>query len=370
MKWPSLFILTVSSLLFISCNRPEGYKVTAELTGFPDSTQFYLNSSTTEENFDSAIMVHDKVVFQGKLEDPPDFIWMTAVVNKELHYCFFWLENDVVNINGDIKDLPWSIKISGSKIQEEQKDLEKIINPIARLRDSLAQAFFNLSPELQEKQGKEAWARIDKLDSLTRDARITFIKSHTNTYTAVLDLTYYLQYLPKDTIQALYNKLNPEIKASRYAKKIEIFLTEKISEIGDPYHDFEAFDKDGKLVKLSSFTGKYILLDFTSANCGPCVQSAGELRKIHNTYSDSLVIVSFSADPKKEIWLNSLTRDTVTWTSLWDGKGTFSETYIKYGINGIPTFFLIDPKGKIIDKWVGYGKGSLESKLEITNIVI
>jgi peroxiredoxin len=231
-------------------------------------------------------------------------------------------------------------------------------------RDSLAQAFFKLPPELQEEQGKATWTRINCLDSLRQDVRIKYIKSHINTYTGIINLTYYLTTLPKNTIRNLYNKLNPEIKASRYAKKVEVFLNEKISEIGDPYHDFEAYNKDGKPVNFSSFTGKYILLDFTSANCGPCVLSAEELRMIHKTYNDSLVIVSFSIDPKKETWLKSLDRDSVTWTSLWDGKGTFSETYIKYGINGIPTFFLIDPKGKIVDKWVGYGKGALEGKLE------
>ena len=56
---------------------------------------------------------------------------------------------------------------------------------------------------------------------------------------------------------------------------------------------------------------------------------------IDKTYSDSLEIISFSGDSKKDIWLNSLKRDSVTWISLWDGKGRYSETYIKYGIQGV-----------------------------------
>ena len=170
--------------------------------------------------------------------------------------------------------------------------------------------------------------------------------------------------LPKDTVQALYNKLSEKIKASKFARVIEIYLNDKISEIGDRYHDFKALNKDGDTIKFSDISGKYILLDFTAAYCGPCIQSAEELRLIDKTYSDSLEIVSFSADSKKDIWLKSLKRDSVSWISLWDGKGTYSETIIKYGVQGFPTFFLINPKGKIIDMWSGYGKGLLENKLK------
>jgi peroxiredoxin len=363
MKSPFLFILIGSVILFNSCKRTDGYKITAELTGFPDSTIFYLNSSTTEENFDSAILVHGKALFEDKMEDPPDLIRLTAIVNNEHKYCNLFIGNDIVKVEGDIKDFPWNVKITGSKTQDELDQLQNSIKSNEMKRDSMAQAFFSLSPQLQEETGKVVWDSINKLDSITYLVRVQFIKSHINSYAGILNLTWFMNTLPKDTIRTLFNELTPEFKSSRYAKKVQVYLKEKISEIGDQYHDFEATNKDGQPIKFSSFTGKYLLLDFTSANCGPCVRSAEELRMIHKTYNDSLVIISFSIDPKKETWLKSLERDSVTWTSLWDGQGTFSETYIKYGINGVPAFFLIDPKGKIVDKWMGYGKGSLEEKL-------
>lgn len=75
-------------------------------------------------------------------------------------------------------------------------------------------------------------------------------------------------------------------------------------------------------------------------------------------------LLDFNTDTKKEVWLSSLKRDSVSWNSLWDGKGSYSETYIKYGINGVPTFYLFAPDGKVIDKWIGYGEGSLENKVK------
>jgi hypothetical protein len=76
------------------------------------------------------------------------------------------------------------------------------------------------------------------------------------------------------------------------------------------------------------------------------------------------MIVSFSADNKKEVWLNSVDRDKITWTSLWNGNGIYSETCIRYGVTGFPTFILIGPDRKIADKWTGYAKGMLIEKLK------
>jgi peroxiredoxin len=363
MKGLTVLLFFISAILFYSCNKAETYKITGELTGFPDSTMLYLTNLSTEEKFDSALIIKGRFVFIGKLDDTPEQIWLNTQVDKQFIYANLLIGNEVVKVRGDIKDFPWDVKITGSKTQDDNNYLQDLLKQNSIKRDSLVQTFFNMSSESQQKQGKEIWDKINSLDKERHAIQLNYTKSYINTYPGIINLGYLKNSLPKDTIQALYNKLSPEIKSSKYAKIVEIFLKEKISEIGDPYHEFEAFNKYGDKIKFSKLTGKFILLDFTAAYCGPCLQSAEELRFINKAYSDSLVIVSFSGDSKKDTWLKSLDRDSVSWISLWDGKGTFSETYIKYGVQGLPSFYLIDPNGKIIDKWDGYGKGSLESKL-------
>jgi thiol-disulfide isomerase/thioredoxin len=364
MKNPFRLIVILIAIITVSCQKQNGYVITGNLTGFPDSTMIYLRNLSTDETFDSTMIIGNKFQLKSELKDVPEEIWLNAKVNNEFIYTNLLIGNDKINVNADINDFPWNVKITGSKTQDDLNYLRDLTKSFDMQRDSLVKSYFNLSSENQEKEGKEIWEKIHSIDDTTHKLRIEFVKSHINTYPGIINLGYLKNSLPKDTVQSLYDKLSDELKSSKYAKVIEIFLNEKISKIGDTYHDFVAFNKDGDSVRFSILIGKYILLDFTAAYCGPCIQSAEELRMIDKTYSDSLEIVSFSGDSKKDIWLSSLKRDSVSWLSLWDGKGRYSDTYIKYGIQGVPSFFLIDPKGKIIDMWGGYGKGSLENKLK------
>jgi peroxiredoxin len=364
MKKISKLFLIICTLTIVSCNSQKGYVITGDLTGFPDSTMIYLDNLSTQERFDSTRIIKNNFVFRGQLQYVPEKIWLNTRVDNEFIYTNLLIGNENVTISGDIKDFPWDVKISGSRIQADYTYRLNLTKAFNKKRTSLVKSFFELPEEIKEVKGKEIWAEIKVLDDSTHKLKISYIKSHLNTYPGIIELGYLKKSFTKDTLKAMYGRLSPEIKASKYAKIIEIYLSDKISEIGDRYHDFEAINKDGEKLKFSELTGKYILLDFTTANCGPCIQSAEELRLINKAYSDSLTIVSFSGDAKKDIWINSLKRDSVSWISLWDGKGMYSETYIKYGVQGIPTFFLIAPDGKIIDKWAGFGKGSLENKLK------
>lgn len=361
-KHSIIFLLIVMTA--VSCNTQKGYVIKGQLTGFPDSTMLYLQSLSTQANFDSAFIIKNEFVFRGHLENVPEQIWLNTTVNGQFLYTNLLIGNEDISIYGDIKDFPWDIKISGSKIQEEHTYLLNLTKALQMKRDSLVRAYLGLSPEIQETRGKEIWDKIKVIEDTTHAINVSYVKSHLNTYPGIIELGYLKNSFTRDSLKAMYERLSPDIKASRYAKIIEVYLREKISKIGDTYHDFEALNMAGEKVRFSELTGKYILLDFTSANCGPCILSAEDLRIIDRTFSDSLTIVSFSGDARKDLWLNSLKRDSVTWISLWDGEGTYSETWIKYGVQGIPTFFLIAPDGKIIDKWAGYGKGSLISKLK------
>lgn len=360
----SLFILTLIIAFTEKEEKGEKFTIFGQVSGFPNGTKFYLRNLSTDAVFDSATVENNNFKFEGQLSNQPEQIWLYTTIDKKFIYTNLLIGNDNINIKGNIDDFPSNVEITGSKSQEDFNYSQSITKKHNIKRDSLVNAFMKLSQDKQQEIGGNIWAEIGNIDNTTDSLRINYIKSHPNTFASIIELGYLKNKLPKDTIQKIFDKYTPEIKKSKYARVVEVFLKENISKIGDKYHDFEGLNQKDKKVKFSDIRGKYTLIDFTSAFCGPCIQAVKELVEINKNYSDSLTIISFSGDPKKDVWLKSLDRDKVTWNSVWDGKGRYSETSIKYGIQGIPTFVLINTEGIIIDKWSGYEKGSIIRRLE------
>jgi hypothetical protein len=356
-------LLLISAELFAN-SQEKGYVIRGCLTGFSDSTKFSLKNLNTDEVINSALLLNGKFVMEGTFDDGPELLWLYSFTGGQFKYTTLFINNEDVLIAGDMKDFPGNLKITGSIVQDDYNRLLSLTNKYEQERDSLLGCFMKLSANEQEENGKVIADKIKAIDDTCFILRSGYIKANINTYPAILYLGYLMNDLPKDTVRHLFNQLTTEMKAFKLSKSIEIFLKDTIAGVGDRCYDFEAINPQGKEINLLDISQPYILLDFTTAYCGPCMQSVSELRNVHEIYKDSLMIVSFSADKKKEVWLNSVERDKITWTSLWNGNGIYSETCIRYGIHGFPTFILIGPDRKITDKWSGYAKGLIIEKLK------
>ena len=181
-------------------------------------------------------------------------------------------------------------------------------------------------------------------------------------YRLSMSVKYNPNFSYKDETLALYNRMNEAQKASIKGQEItvNIFPPVVVKE-GDEMADTELYDLDGKIHHLTDFKGKYILLDFWSSGCGPCIMALPEMKEIQEQYKECLTVVSLSSDTKSR-WKAASAKHEMTWQNLSDLKQS-AGLYAKYGVNGIPNYVLISPEGKIMKMWSGYGKGSLKLKM-------
>lgn len=115
---------------------------------------------------------------------------------------------------------------------------------------------------------------------------------------------------------------------------------------------------EGKVITLSSLRGQVVLIDFWASWCGPCRLENPTVVKAYNTYKDKklkggkgFTIFSVSLDMNLIAWTTAIKKDSLIWTHhVSDLRGWGNEAATRYGVSGIPTNFLINGEGVIIDR--------------------
>lgn len=137
--------------------------------------------------------------------------------------------------------------------------------------------------------------------------------------------------------------------------------------VGKQAPDFSLPDPNGNMIKLSSYRGKYVLVDFWASWCMPCRGENPNVVKAYNRFKGKnfdILGVSLDNPGEKDEWLKAVMKDHLAWTQVSDLKGWESSVVpiFDFGQQGIPYNILLDPQGVVIGERL---RGpALEAKLE------
>ena len=170
----------------------------------------------------------------------------------------------------------------------------------------------------------------------------------------------YPDYAYTEDAKALYQSLPEEMKQTKQGLEIYANLyPPKQAMNGDDFPDADFYDLDGNLHHIADYKGKYILLDFWSSGCGPCIKAFPEMKEVYEKYGDKLAIISMSVDTESR-WRKASEKHDITWSNWNEMKGE-GGLYTNYRIRGIPYYVLINPEGKIEKQIKGYSEDSFKT---------
>ncbi|MEJ2879805.1 TlpA family protein disulfide reductase [Pedobacter sp. GR22-6] len=121
-------------------------------------------------------------------------------------------------------------------------------------------------------------------------------------------------------------------------------------------------DPQGNKVDIKSYAGKYVLVDFWASWCGPCRKAIPEIKELYSAYKDKgFEVLSVSVDTDKAAWRKAMEEEQMPWTQVLSPDK--NKTLADFMIIGIPTLYLIDREGKIVEKYTGFSPKT-KSQLE------
>ncbi|MEO6254140.1 MAG: TlpA disulfide reductase family protein [Ferruginibacter sp.] len=119
--------------------------------------------------------------------------------------------------------------------------------------------------------------------------------------------------------------------------------------MGGPVPEIALPNTVDSIIKLTSLTGKVVLIDFWASWCAPCRQANPYVQKLYKKYKEQgFEVFGVSLDVKKEAWIKAIKQDKLTYTQVLDNSGWNSKVAERFFVDQLPTNFLLDKTGKIV----------------------
>ncbi len=353
-------ILSVICLATVlsACNNKKEFTINGAVKNVGDVKKIYLLVADSLGQMvpkDSTLFNENQEFKLKSNSEEPEFF---QLIIGQRSYFGIAKNGDEIDFKADLTNQASNYEITGTKEADKLTEYNKITNDYSMKTGRLAEDYSKRITQNQDKKAEIIAEFNEKSQEINKPflaQSYQFIENNKSSLTSF----FAANIMAGMNAPEYENKL---IAYSKDAKKefpknkaVDAFYKQMEAAgrvaIGQQAPEINALTPDGKSISLSSFKGKYVLVDFWASWCAPCRQENPNVVKEYQKFKDkNFTVFGFSLDTDKAAWQKAIKDDGLIWTQVSELKQWDAPTARLYNISAIPSSFLVDPSGKIVAK--------------------
>lgn len=363
----NLLMIVLPGLMFFSCKEDKGKQFAVSGTVKNISAKMIYLEETPVATMQRLIMDSAAIGTDGKFslkaKTKEESIYNLRLDDEVYPFVSLINDADKITVEADFNNAKELYRISGSPSSQAVKDylnasgeMMRDIYYLDKRIDSLQKAIVAdslLSPLKTKRSGLAAQLKSFTQQSIKDSKSPSLAMFILGTYQGLANNPgFRIEPLENEEVSGIINNLAAKFPQHQSLASVKRTLDAQMSKmglVGKPAPEITLPDTEGQQVKLSSFRGKYVLVDFWASWCGPCRLENPNVVEAYDKFKNkNFTILGVSLDKSKAPWLKAIVDDKLNWTHISDLQWWSSVVVPLYNIQGIPYNVLIDPDGKVI----------------------
>ncbi|RZS76154.1 TlpA disulfide reductase family protein [Pseudobacter ginsenosidimutans] len=327
--------------------------------------------------YSSAVIKNGKYTIEGTVVEPSKAT-LSLAIPKEMRGDKIWtmsekveffIEGGLITVDG-VPLVKAKLKAPG-KAQKDLANFQKMLRPYEIKQDAAFYAMLNATSNRDSINRKKYNDLNESLKQQIDSMEYVFLKKYPQSHVSLGIFRDKLNAKAlaeeKEKYAAIFKTLADSLQQTVVGKTMATQIENAFKlGVGKEAVDFVLNDTLGNPVHLSSFRGKYVLLDFWASWCMPCRFENPNIVKAYNRFKDknfTVLGVSLERPGDRKAWVDAINKDGLPWNHVATlTKAESDQIWKLYTLQTIPMNYLIGPDGKIVALHL---RGeALEKKLE------